>query len=152
MTVAEVLHPEYRDARDIVVDRWTLEEIEAVERRLETLARALDSAFRIPGTSIRFGADTIVGLVPGIGDLVTQGLALYLVHEAWRLGVSSRTLARMIGNVAVDTVVGAIPLIGDVGDLFFKANSKNVALLREHILRLKAERARTIDVVPGDAR
>ncbi|WP_181703949.1 DUF4112 domain-containing protein [Chthonobacter albigriseus] len=152
MTVTEILTPEGRTYTTPAIDRWTIEEIEAVERRLALIARALDSAFRIPGTGIRFGADTIVGFIPGVGDLVTQGLGLYIVAEAWRLGAGHRTVARMIGNLAIDTVVGVVPLVGDVADLFFRANTKNVALLREHVSRLKAERARPINPVRGGNR
>lgn len=100
--------------------------------RLDRLATLLDTAFVIPGTNIRFGADALIGLAPGIGDSVTTALAAYIVYEAHRLGVSRRVLIRMIGNVAIDGIVGAVPVFGDLFDVAFRANRRNVRILREH--------------------
>lgn len=100
--------------------------------RLDRLATLLDTAFVIPGTNIRFGADALIGLAPGIGDSVTTALAAYIVYEAHRLGVPRRVLIRMIGNVAIDGIVGAVPVFGDVFDVAFRANRRNVRILREH--------------------
>lgn len=94
--------------------------------RLEALTRMLDTALIIPGTNIRFGADAMIGLVPGIGDAITTALSAYVVYEAHRLG-APRTL---IANVAVDGVVGAVPLIGDAFDVVWRANRRNMRLLR----------------------
>jgi hypothetical protein len=107
----------------------------AVLERLERISILLDTALIIPGTNIRFGADAIVGLVPGIGDAITTALSAYLVYEAYRLGAPSHVLARMIANVAFDGVVGAVPLAGDVLDVLFRANRRNVRLLREWLER-----------------
>jgi hypothetical protein len=100
--------------------------------RLETLANLLDTALVVPGTNIRFGLDALVGLIPGIGDVLTTATSLYIVHEAYQLGAPKRLLVRMLGNVAVDGFVGAFPLVGDVFDTFWRANRRNVALLRGH--------------------
>lgn len=101
--------------------------------RLEWLARLLDTAIVVPGTNIRFGADAIIGLVPGIGDTITTALSAWIVYEAHKLGVPRRLLARMIANVALDGVVGAVPLAGDVFDVMWRANQRNIRLLRQHL-------------------
>jgi len=101
--------------------------------RLETFANLLDTALVIPGTKIRFGLDALIGLVPGIGDIVTTATSLYIVHEAYQLGAPKHILVRMLGNVALDGFVGAVPLVGDVFDTIWRANRRNVALLRSHI-------------------
>jgi hypothetical protein len=101
--------------------------------RLETLARFLDSAVRVPGTNIRFGADALLNLIPGVGTLTSKGMSAYLIWEARRLGVPMSTLLRMMGNVGVDFVIGAIPLVGWVGDVFYRSNLRNMDLLREHL-------------------
>lgn len=152
MAVAEILPRGEPDDRFLSARTFEDPEIDAAERRLEMLARALDTAFRIPGTGIRFGADTLVGFIPGIGEIVTQGLSLWIVSEAWRLGASKRLIARMVGNVAVDTVIGVVPLVGDVADMFFRANTRNITLLREHIARVRSERARPVDITPRSPR
>lgn len=100
--------------------------------RLDRLAMLLDTAFVLPGTNIRFGADALIGLVPGVGDGITTALAAYIVYEAHRLGVPRRVLIRMIGNVAIDGLAGAVPLFGDLFDVAFRANRRNVRILREH--------------------
>lgn len=110
----------------------TLSRPQRIER-LERLARSLDTAIVVPGTNIRFGADAIIGLMPGIGDTITTALSAWIVYEAHKLGVPRRLLARMIANVALDGVVGAVPLAGDVFDVMWRANQRNVRLLREHL-------------------
>jgi hypothetical protein len=89
----------------------------------------------LPGTNIRFGIDALIGLVPGIGDLISTALSLFIVREARALGAPRWMVARMLGNVAFDTVVGAVPLLGDVADVAFRANRRNVAMLRKHLAR-----------------
>lgn len=100
--------------------------------RLKLLARIMDTALRIPGTRIRFGADSALGLVPGAGDFVTLAISSFALLEAWRLGAPPRVMIRMIGNVAIDAGLGAIPVAGDVLDLLFKSNTRNLKLLLEH--------------------
>lgn len=108
-------------------------ERESEIRRLEALADWLDSKFRIPGTNIRFGLDSLLGLIPGLGDGVLALPSAYLILSAYRLGVSRLVLARMILNVGIDALLGAIPVLGDLFDVGFKANRMNMALLRRHI-------------------
>ena len=101
--------------------------------RIDRLANLLDTRFVIPFTKFRFGADSLIGLAPGIGDAVTVALSLYIVYEAHRLGAPKTVLARMLGNVAVDGVIGAVPVAGDVFDVMFRANRRNVRILRAHL-------------------
>jgi hypothetical protein len=103
--------------------------------RIEALATLLDTALVIPGTNLRFGFDALIGLVPGIGDAVTTALSLWLVKEARALGAPGHLVARMLGNIAIDGVVGAVPLLGDVFDLVWKSNRRNLHLLRRHLDR-----------------
>lgn len=102
-------------------------------RRVRLLARAMDSAIRIPGTGIRLGLDSIVGLVPGAGDLVASVMSGYIVLASARMGVPAPVVARMILNLGVDTLVGSVPLLGDLFDVGFKANIRNAALLDRHL-------------------
>ena len=99
------------------------------------LPRVLDSAVRVPGTNIRFGADALLNLIPGVGVLTSKGMSAYLIWEARRLGVPTGTLLRMVGNVGVDFAISAVPLVGWVGDVFFRSNLRNMALLRDHLDR-----------------
>lgn len=114
-------------------------EISARIARLERLAWWLDSGFRVPGTSLRFGWDSIIGLVPGIGDLLTALPGLWILTEARALGVRKRVLARMALNSGADMMLGAVPLIGDLADMLIKANRRNVALLRSEMARMEAQ-------------
>src|SRR5690606_28951716 len=99
---------------------------------LDRLARLLDGQWRIPGTSIRLGVDALVGLVPGIGDAATGVVSAYIVYRAWRMGVPVSLLALMALNIGLDTVLGSIPLAGSLFDVFFRANRRNMWLLRRH--------------------
>jgi len=101
--------------------------------RLQRLARLWDSAFRIPGTQVRVGLDPLVGLIPGLGDAAGALVSAYIVLEAARFDVPGSTLLRMLANVAIDAVVGTIPVIGDIFDVGWKANLKNVALIEHHL-------------------
>jgi uncharacterized protein DUF4112 len=117
--------------------------------RLKRLSRLLDSAIAIPGTRYRFGLDAIVGVVPGIGDAIGAIFSFYIVFQAARLGASKAVLARMMGNVAVDTIVGEIPLLGDLFDAGFKANNRNLSLLEQHLHRPPSARAQSRRVLLG---
>ncbi len=97
------------------------------------MAHWMDSRFRIPGTNVRFGLDGLFGLIPGLGDGVTALPAVYLIMAAQRLGASKWLVTRMAVNVGVDVLVGAIPLVGDLFDVAFKANRRNIALLGRHL-------------------
>ncbi len=101
--------------------------------RLERMANTLDTKFRLPLVGIPVGWDSILGLVPGIGDLVTVGPGAWTIIEGHRLGARKRALARMTLNTGIDAVLGGIPLIGDAFDVFFKSHRRNVALLRRDL-------------------
>ncbi|AXC12486.1 hypothetical protein ACPOL_3191 [Acidisarcina polymorpha] len=102
-------------------------------QNLDRLAHILDDCFRIPGTPIRFGLDGIVGLVPAIGDVLAGLASCILIFAAWVRGVPYITLVRMLVNLALDVVIGAIPFLGDAFDIAWKANRRNYALLVRHI-------------------
>jgi hypothetical protein len=101
--------------------------------RLRGIARLLDARFGIPGTPLRFGLDSLLGLVPGLGDAATALVSLYVMAEARRLGVRPATLIRMGWNVALDLGLGAVPVVGDIFDFFWKSNMKNIALLERDL-------------------
>lgn len=108
---------------------------------VEALAWLLDNSIPIPGTGRRIGLDAIVGLVPGLGDILSGGLGLLVVARGAQLGVPRVVLARMLANTAVDFAVGSIPVIGDAFDLWFKANQRNVNLIRRASLAPQASTA-----------
>jgi uncharacterized protein DUF4112 len=101
--------------------------------RLRRLGYLLDNSIPIPGTRWRVGWESIIGLVPGLGDLVGGGFSAWIILQAARLGAPPSLLARMGWNLLVDTAVGAIPLLGDLFDAGFKANMRNLALLEGHV-------------------
>lgn len=101
--------------------------------KLDGLSALLDSRYRIPGTPIRFGWDSLIGLIPGVGDIASLGPSAYLIYCANKLGVRKRTIGRMAANTGLDFFVGAIPLLGDAFDLVFKANNRNFALMRNEL-------------------
>jgi hypothetical protein len=103
--------------------------------RLEAIARLLDVAFILPGTKIRYGIDGLIGLIPVVGDIITATISLWLVREARTLGAPWHVTARMLGNVALDGVVGMVPFAGDAFDVMFRANMRNVRLLRRWLDR-----------------
>ena len=132
----------------------TLPSVESDEaRKVRLLARAMDSAIRVPGTGIRLGLDSIVGLVPGAGDLVSSLMSGYIVLASARMGVPPAVVTRMILNLGVDTLVGTVPLLGDLFDVGFKANIRNAALLDRHLAdplaTRKTSRAAVLAAVAG---
>lgn len=131
--------PALRRAAEAVVGTREPGELE----RLRALSRMLDSAVAIPGTRFRFGLDAIIGLVPGIGDIIGAMFSSYIIFQAARLGASKSTLARMIVNTGVDTLIGEIPLLGDLFDFGFKSNNRNLALLEHHLQRPAAAKAQS---------
>jgi C4-dicarboxylate transporter len=112
--------------------------------RLDRLSRLLDVAFTVPGTNVRFGAEAIMRLVPGIGDAAASALSCLILYEAHRLGVPRRVMIRMAGNVAIEAAAGAVPVIGDLFDVAFRANRRNVRILREYFGLEVAGQAREI--------
>ncbi len=101
--------------------------------RLKLLSRFMDAGWGIPGTKIRFGADSVLGLVPGAGDLVGMAISLYVVVKAYELGAPNNILLKMVGNVAIDSGLGVVPVLGDIFDVFFKSNIRNVDLLHDFL-------------------
>jgi hypothetical protein len=93
----------------------------------------MDGAFVIPGTKVRVGLDAIIGLVPIAGDLIASLVSSYLIWEARQLGASRWVIGRMIANTTIDTLFGVVPIVGDAFDVLFRANLKNLALLRRHL-------------------
>jgi Domain of unknown function (DUF4112) len=106
---------------------------EARLKRVLLLSRLLDEQFRIPGTTYRVGLDGLLGLIPGVGDAAGALLSTYILYEAIRLGAPKTVLLRMVANIGIDTVVGAIPVVGDIFDIVWKANKKNAALLQAYL-------------------
>lgn len=106
---------------------------EASPEDLERLAHWLDTLFEIPLLRIRFGIDSLLGLLPGFGDTATTVASVYILQAAMRFGVSRITIARMTLNIIIDLLLGAIPFVGDLFDFYWKANRKNVELLRRHL-------------------
>jgi hypothetical protein len=113
--------------------------VRRLDPQLELLAYWMDTVFYIPGLGVRFGFDAIIGLIPGLGDIITSLISLYILAAARRYGVPRATMMRMAFNIAVDTIVGAVPLFGDAFDVYWKANVMNVALLRRHVLATPEE-------------
>lgn len=101
-------------------------------RRIRGLVRLMDTALRIPGTRISLGADSVLGLVPGVGDFAAAAVSLVIVNEARRLGVPNDKLVKMLVNVGFDTVAGSVPVLGDVFDVYFKSNRRNLQLVLDH--------------------
>lgn len=106
---------------------------QSVRKRVEALEQVLERAFHIPGTRVPVGLDSIVGLIPVVGDIVTAAMGAYLVWEARNLGMSKWKLVRMTANIGIDTAIGAVPLVGDVFDFVWKSNSKNLKIIKKHL-------------------
>ncbi len=118
-----------------------MHDIESTRRRLNRLAWLLDSSIPLPGVKFRIGLDALIGLVPGIGDLIGVILSSYIVGESARAGLPKAILARMVFNVAVEGVVGMIPLVGDLFDAGWKANQRNTRLLDAYLQNPRKARA-----------
>jgi hypothetical protein len=107
----------------------------AALERIDMLARLFDTAFMVPGTNIRFGVEAVMRLVPGIGDAAASALSCYLLYEAHNLGVPKPVFARLVANVAIEGLVGAVPVLGDLFDVGFRANRRNVKILQDYFAR-----------------
>ena len=120
---------------------WTTIEHDAVDiasalarlKRLKTIAWAVDGIFRLPGTKFRFGLNSVIGLTPAAGDMMLAGISLYIVNEARKLGLPKEKIARMLANIGVEAAAGAVPIIGNLFDMGFKANLRNIAIIEDHL-------------------
>ena len=117
-----------------VVGSSRAERFRAAERRIGRVTHALDDLIAVPGTPVRVGLDPIIGLIPVVGDVVSGIVGAWVIGEAARFGVPRIVLGRMVVNLAVDLAIGAIPLLGDLFDVAFRSNTRNLALFRRHAL------------------
>jgi len=108
-------------------------------KRIRQLAHLLDTAIAIPGTKIRFGLDPILGLIPGGGDLIAAAISAYMIYLAARSGLERSEIIKMVKNVAIETAVGSVPIAGDIFDIYFKANMRNLEILENHLAQDEVE-------------
>jgi hypothetical protein len=121
------------------IDRMPVDRAHNIER-IRKVTQLMDEAFEVPGTNYRVGWDSIIGLVPVLGDLVTAGISAWIIHEANQQGISRWQMMRMLGNVGIDFTIGLIPGLGDLADAAFKANSKNLKILERHLEKQERRR------------
>ncbi|WP_435418925.1 DUF4112 domain-containing protein [Parerythrobacter aurantius] len=105
----------------------------SVRKRIEAMEQLLERSFRIPGVNMPVGLDSVVGLIPVVGDLIAAAMGGYLIWEAKNLGLPKWKLARMAGNIAIDTAVGAVPLLGDAMDFIYRSNTRNLRIVKKHL-------------------
>lgn len=117
-----------------IVGASRAERFRAAEQRIGRVTRVLDELVGVPGTPIKVGLDPVIGLIPVVGDAVAAGVGAWVIAEAARFGIPRLVLGRMVLNLLLDLGVGAIPILGDVYDLFFRSNTRNLALFRRHAL------------------
>lgn len=125
--------PNRTKARPMGIDLPIGSDPASVRRRIEAMEQLLENSFALPGVHRRIGLDSLVGLVPVVGDFVTAAMGMWIVWEAKNLGLPKWKLMRMTGNVAFDTAVGAIPVLGDAFDFLFRSNSRNLKMVRRHL-------------------
>lgn len=118
-----------------------------VRRRMEAMEKLLERSLTVPGTKLTFGLDSVVGLIPVVGDAIAAALGAYLLWEAKNLGLPKWKLWRMAGNIAFDTAVGAVPVAGDLFDFAFRSNSRNLRIVKRHLDRHHPE-TKVIEVYP----
>jgi hypothetical protein len=133
------------------VTRWHRSETDRARAlgEVEMLAWLLDNSIPVPGTGRRFGIDAIIGFVPVVGDLVSGGIGLFVVWRASRMGLPRIAVARMLAYSAIDFVVGSVPVLGDAFDLWFKANTRNLGIMRRYLERPEASTRNEWLVVAG---
>jgi hypothetical protein len=124
----------------------------AVRQRIEAMELLLERLVTVPGINRKIGLDSILGLIPVVGDVVTAGMGAWLIWEARNLGMSKLQLARMAGNLGVDTALGAIPFVGDLFDFAFRSNSRNLQIIKRHLDRHHPRGAMIEGTVTGRAR
>lgn len=105
----------------------------SIRKRIEAMEHLLERSFRIPGVNYPVGLDSIVGLVPVLGDIITTAMGAYIVWEARNLNMPKWKLWRMAGNVGVDALLGAVPVVGDAADFLFRSNSRNLRIVKKHL-------------------
>ncbi|GAA4045858.1 DUF4112 domain-containing protein [Parerythrobacter jejuensis] len=105
----------------------------SIRRRIEAMELLLERSFKVPGTKIPVGLDSIIGLVPVVGDIIAAAMGAYIVWEGRNLGLPKWKLARMAGNIAIDTAVGAVPVVGDALDFIYRSNTKNLRIVKKHL-------------------
>ncbi len=111
----------------------------ATLNRIRKLSVLMDTSIGIPGTPFRFGLDPIIGLLPGGGDLISAAFSAYIIFLATRFGIPREDLTKMIFNVALEAVVGTVPLVGDLFDAYYKSNIRNLAILEKHLMAVEPE-------------
>lgn len=122
----------YTTADDASADGFTRSERIRRLKRLSRLARVMDTAIRVPGIGVRFGVDSVMGLIPGVGDAAGGLVGLFIINEARKLGLPRHKIMRMVANVGIDVAVGSVPLLGDVFDVYFKAHKRNTNMILDH--------------------
>ncbi|WP_247714879.1 DUF4112 domain-containing protein [Qipengyuania mesophila] len=105
----------------------------SIRKRIEAMEYVLERSLVVPGTKFPIGLDTIIGFVPVLGDFIAAGLAAFIVWEAKNLGLPRWKLWRMLGNVAIDSAVGAVPIVGDAFDMVYRSNTKNLRIVKAHL-------------------
>ena len=105
----------------------------AIRQRIEMMELLLEGMFALPGTKRRVGLDSIIGLIPVVGDIITAAMGAYIIWEARNLGMSKFQLARMAGHIGFDTLVGAVPILGDAFDFLYRSNTKNLRIIKKHL-------------------
>ena len=111
----------------------------ATLNRIRKLSRLMDTSIRIPGIKFRIGIDPIIGLIPGAGDLISTAFSAYIIFLATRFPIPAQDLGQMIFNVALEAIVGTVPLVGDVFDAFYKSNIRNLEILEQHLSKFEPE-------------
>ncbi len=105
----------------------------SIRRRIEAMEALLERMFTVPGLNRQIGLDSIVGLIPVVGDLITAAMGAWIVWEARNLGMSKFQLTRMAANIGIDSLVGAVPVVGDLFDFVYRSNSKNLKIIKRHL-------------------
>ncbi|WP_446698130.1 DUF4112 domain-containing protein [Aurantiacibacter sp. D1-12] len=108
-------------------------DVHSIRRRIEVMEQVLERSFVIPGLNRPVGLDSIIGLVPVVGDIIAMGMGAYIVWEARNLNLPKWKLARMAANVGFDSLVGAVPVVGDVFDFLFRSNTRNLRIVKKHL-------------------
>lgn len=125
----------YRRADDFARMLPRLDDPQGVRRRIEAMEALLERIVTIPGTKRQFGLDVILDLIPGVGSIAAGGLGAWMLWEARNLGMTKWQMARMAGNVGIDTLLGAIPFVGAIPDFFFRSNTRNLRIIKRHLDR-----------------